>query len=101
MKVITWLVDVEDQAVQTVRTIANPCYSQHQPGQVPGFIHNQGANVMLSGGMGGRAVAFFQQYGIEPVTAAAGTVRQTMEQFLSGQLPGTAPCPESIEHGQR
>jgi predicted Fe-Mo cluster-binding NifX family protein len=54
---------------------------------------------MLSGGMGGRAVAFFQQYGIQPVTGALGTVRQSVELFLSGQLTGTAPCPESVEHG--
>jgi predicted Fe-Mo cluster-binding NifX family protein len=93
------LIDVEEQAIQAVQTIANPYYHQHQPGQVPGFIHSQGANVMLSGGMGGRAVAFFQQYGIEPVTGAAGTVRQTVERFLGGQLQGSAPCAESVEHG--
>jgi len=93
------LVDVEGQAVQAVQTVANPYYNQHEVGQVPGFIHSQGANVMLSGGMGGRAVAFFQQYGIEPVTGAAGTVHQAVEQFLGGQLQGSAPCAESIEHG--
>jgi predicted Fe-Mo cluster-binding NifX family protein len=93
------LVDVAGGATQAVQTITNPYYSQHQPGQVPGFIQSQGADVMLSGGMGGRAVAFFQQYGIQPVTGASGTVRQSVEQFLSGQLTGTAPCLESVEHG--
>ena len=93
------LVDVEGQAVTAVQTIDNPYYSQHQPGQVPGFIQTQNADVMLSGGMGGRAVTFFQQYGIEPVTGAAGTVRQSVESFLSGQLTGTVPCVEGIEHG--
>lgn len=93
------LVDVEGQAVTAVQTIDNPYYSAHQPGQVPGFIQSQAADVMLSGGMGGRAVSFFQQYGIEPVTGAAGTVRQSVESYLSGQLTGTAPCAESVEHG--
>jgi predicted Fe-Mo cluster-binding NifX family protein len=93
------LVDVDEGTVQTVRTIANPYYAQHQPGQVPGFIRSQEADVMLSGGMGGRAVAFFQGYGIQPVTGAAGTVRQSVDQFLAGQLQGTAPCAESVEHG--
>jgi predicted Fe-Mo cluster-binding NifX family protein len=93
------LVDVDDNKIQAVQTIANPYYSQHQPGQVPGFIQSQAADVMLSGGMGGRAVTFFQQYGIEPVTGAAGTVRASIEKYLSGELTGTAPCAESVEHG--
>ena len=93
------LVDVEGQAVTDVRTITNPYYNQHEPGQVPGFIRSQEADVMLSSGMGGRAVAFFQQYGIQAVTGASGTVGQTVEMFLSGQLTGTAPCAESVEHG--
>jgi predicted Fe-Mo cluster-binding NifX family protein len=93
------LVDVEGQEVKAVQTIPNPYYGNHQPGQVPGFIHSQGADVMLSGGMGGRALAFFQQYGVQPVTGAAGTVGHAVEQFLSGSLEGGAPCRESIEHG--
>ena len=95
------LVDVDESKVEVkaVQTIDNPYYRQHEPGQVPGFIHTQAANVMLSGGMGGRAVTFFQQYGIEPVTGAAGTVGQSIDKYLSGELTGTAPCAESVDHG--
>ncbi len=82
-----------------VREVDNPFYGQHQPGQVPGFINSLGANVMLTGGMGGRAIMFFQQYGIEGVTGAYGTVRQSVERYLGGQLQGAAPCKESQEHG--
>lgn len=93
------LVDVQDQQVQGVQTLANPYYGHHQLGQVPGFIHTQGADVMLTGGMGGRAVGFFEQYGIQAVTGANGSVRQALDLFLSGSLTGSAPCHESIEHG--
>ena len=54
---------------------------------------------MLTGGMGGRAVAFFEQYGIQPVTGAAGTVRQALDRFQRGELDGSAPCSESVAHG--
>ncbi len=54
---------------------------------------------MLTGGMGGRAIAFFRQFGIEGVTGAYGTVRQSVERYLGGQLKGAAPCKESQEHG--
>lgn len=93
------LVDVDGQEVKAVRTVANPFYGNHQPGQVPGFVHQQGADVMLTGGMGGRAVTFFEQAGIVPVTGAQGTVAQALEQYLRGELQGVAPCPESVEHG--
>jgi predicted Fe-Mo cluster-binding NifX family protein len=93
------LVDVDGQEVQAVNAIDNPYYGQHSPGVVPGFIHSQGVDVMLTGGMGGRAIAFFEQLGVEAVTGASGTVRRALELYLGGQLRGVQPCRESIEHG--
>jgi predicted Fe-Mo cluster-binding NifX family protein len=93
------LIDVEDRDVRQVRAVDNPYYGNHQPGQVPAFIHSLEADVMLSGGMGGRAISFFQQFGIEGVTGAYGTVRQSVERYLGGELKGAAPCKESQEHG--
>ncbi|MGA9347598.1 MAG: NifB/NifX family molybdenum-iron cluster-binding protein [Anaerolineae bacterium] len=92
------LVDVEGQEVKAVQAVDNPYYGQHAPGVVPGFIHSQGVDVMLTGGMGGRAIAFFEQYGIEAVSGASGTVRYALERYLGGQLRGVQPCRESIEH---
>jgi predicted Fe-Mo cluster-binding NifX family protein len=93
------LVDLEGQEVHSVDAVDNPYYAQHQPGQVPAFVNSLGANVMLTGGMGGRAIMFFQQFGIEGVTGAYGTVRQSVERYLGGQLKGAAPCKESETHG--
>ncbi len=93
------LVDLDDTAVTKVREVDNPFFGHHQPGQVPGLINSLDANVMLTGGMGGRAIMFFQEFGIEGVTGAYGTVRQSVERYLGGQLKGAAPCKESEEHG--
>ena len=93
------LVDLDDHDVKEVREVENPYYGHHQPGQVPALIDSMGANVMLTGGMGGRAIMFFEQFGIEGVTGAYGTVRQSVERYLGGQLKGAAPCKESEEHG--
>jgi predicted Fe-Mo cluster-binding NifX family protein len=93
------VVDLDQEEVQEVHGVENPYYAQHQPGQVPAFINSLGANVMLTGGMGGRAIMFFQQFGIEGVTGAYGTVRQSLERYLGGQLAGAAPCKESEQHG--
>ena len=93
------LVDLEGTEVKAVEIVSNPFYNGHQPGQVPGFIHQQKADVMLSGGMGGRAIQFFEQFGIQTATGASGTVRNALERYLGGELTGAAPCKESVEHG--
>lgn len=94
------LVDLDSCEVQEVTAVENPYYGRHQPGQVPQFIREQGADVMLTGGMGRRAIGFFEEYGIEAVTGASGTVRRSLEQYLGGALQSAEPCRESIEHAQ-
>ena len=92
------LVDVDGHEVKTVNVVDNPYYGQHAPGMVPNFIHSQGVDVMLTGGMGRRAIASFEQLGVEAVSGASGTVRRAVELYLGGQLRGAQPCRESIEH---
>jgi predicted Fe-Mo cluster-binding NifX family protein len=93
------LVDLDGNEVQAIKVIDNPYYGGHQAGDIPQFIHQQQSNVMLSGGMGGRAIHFFQQLGIQAATGAAGTVRHTLENYLGGELRQAAPCAESVAHG--
>ena len=93
------LVEVNDREIQSVNLIDNPYYAAHQPGQVPGFINEQNADVMLSGGMGGRAIQFFNQFGIEAATGAQGTVEDAVICFLDGRLKGASSCAESEAHG--
>jgi len=93
------LVDLDGSDVKSINVIPNPYFESHQPGQVPGFIHEQKADVMLSGGMGRRAIQFFEQYNIQTATGATGTVRTALASFLNGELPSATPCIDSVEHG--
>jgi predicted Fe-Mo cluster-binding NifX family protein len=93
------LVDIEEQVIQNCQVVENPYYTAHRPGQVPGFIKEQGADVMLSGGMGKRALQFFAEFDLKTGTGAQGTVRGTVEDYLGGKLREGAPCRESVEHG--
>ena len=92
------LVEVTVGQIEATQAIVNPHYPQHEPGAIPAFIHSLGADVMLTGGMGAGASAFFRQYGIQTVTGAEGTVRQAIEDFLQGKIAGGKPCHEST-HG--
>lgn len=94
------VVDLEGEQILNVESIENPYFAQHTPGQVPEFISNQQANVMISGGMGKRAIDFFQQLGVEAVTGAAGTAEETLQRFLRGEMPSVQPCSDSVDHGE-
>ena len=94
------LVDIAaDGTVANAAAVANPYYAQHEPGQVPAFIHEQNVQVMISGGMGRRAIAFFQEYGITTATGATGTAQEAVQAYQQGQLTAAAPCRESVAHG--
>ena len=42
----------------------------HEPGVLPKWLHELGAQVIIAGGMGQRAIGFFAQYGIDVITGA-------------------------------
>ncbi|GAB4477899.1 MAG: NifB/NifX family molybdenum-iron cluster-binding protein [Anaerolineales bacterium] len=93
------LVDVQEGDILSVQGIANPYANAHQPGQIPQLIAQLQANVILSGGMGSRAIEFFEQYGIHPATGADGTVREAIEKFLGGKLKEAEACSHHEDHG--
>jgi len=93
------LAQLENGEIKTAEAIPNPYAEAHEPGQIPAFIHQQGAEVIISGGMGGRAIAFFEEMGVKTATGAAGTVREALRAYRQGTLPAAAACAESASHG--
>jgi predicted Fe-Mo cluster-binding NifX family protein len=93
-----FVVDLEGNEIVNVKSVENPYFSSHSVGQVPSFIKELGADVMLSGGMGRRAISIFSDFGIECSTGAGGTVKSAINNYMEGFLPEAAPCSESIEH---
>lgn len=80
------LLEVEENEIKRVSSLENPYYLNHgQPGQSPNFIKEQGAEVIIAGGMGPRAVGFFNQLGIEVVTEARGRVVDAVNSYLRGK----------------
>ena len=92
-------VDVENGQMTSTNVVPNPYLDGHAPGQVPAFISEQKADVMLSGGMGGRAIQFFEGAGVQVATGAHGSVREAIERYLGGALTDAAACDESVRHG--
>jgi predicted Fe-Mo cluster-binding NifX family protein len=93
------LVEVDGDSIAGHTVVPNPNFQQHRPGAMPRFIRSLGANVILSGGMGPRAVAAFEAVGIDVATGSLGPVRQVVQAYLDGGLRGTVPCEHEGGHG--
>ena len=65
----------------------------HEPGLLPRWLHEQGANVVIAGGMGRRAQQLFEQGG---VTVVVGAVAGTPEQLAAAYLSGTLRAGENL-----
>ena len=66
----------------------------HQPGVLPRWLHEQGVNLVVAGGMGRRAQDIFAEQGIEVIVGApAGRPEQIVRSYLDGTLqPGENVC---------
>lgn len=88
------LFDTAEGKIISEESIPNP---GHRPGFLPNFLADNGAEVIISGGMGGGAVDIFNQRGVEVVVGVEGEARTAIEAYLAGELHSTG----SICHRQR
>lgn len=80
------LIEVDD-AKKTITGQSRHTPPPHEPGVLPAWLHQLGANVIIAGGMGQRAQSLFAQNGISVVVGAvADTPEIIAEQFLKGSL---------------
>lgn len=61
------VIDVEDKKIVKKEILEPP---PHEPGVLPQWLHDMGANVIIAGGMGQRAISLFQQAGINVIVGA-------------------------------
>jgi len=81
-----------DNRVTATEVHPNPYAERHEPGQIPRFIHSLGADVVVAGGMGGKAIEFFRKFGIQVTTGARRGVAATLDAYLAGAVTGVAEC---------
>ena len=78
--------DTADGGITGVNSVPNP---GHRPGFLPNFLADNGAQVIISGGMGGGAVDIFNERGVEVVLGAQGDAKTAVESYLRGELHST------------
>jgi predicted Fe-Mo cluster-binding NifX family protein len=86
------LVEANGGTVAGSRVVANPYFDLHRPGVMPRFIRDMGADVIIAGGMGPRAIGMFHGFGIDVATGATGSVEEVLGAYLRGEHQGVVPC---------
>lgn len=70
---------------------------EHQPGLLPRWVAQEGANVIIAGGMGPMAVQIFEQNGVSVVLGATETnPEKAVLSYLGGSLETTD---NACDHG--
>ena len=86
------IVEVDDIAKEITNTrIVDP--PAHEPGVLPAWLCDQGAEVIIAGGMGQRAQQLFAQNGIEVLTGAPA---KTPQDLVAAYLDETLETGENV-----
>jgi len=86
------LLDVDEKAKKiTGKQLLTP--PAHEPGVLPRWLHQQGASIIIAGGMGSRAQSLFAENGIEVVVGALG---DEPEKVATAYLNGTLKAGDNV-----
>ena len=78
--------------VDRVSVMSTTMAGAHLPGVMPQFVQSMGADVVMAGGMGPRAIEMFRGMGISVATGADGSVADALLSWITGDLVGIVPC---------
>jgi predicted Fe-Mo cluster-binding NifX family protein len=76
-------VDEKEKTVLSREYLTPP---PHEPGVLPAWLHEQGVNLIIAGGMGSRAQQLFVQNNIQVVVGASGA---SPEELVKAWMDGT------------
>ncbi len=78
------IIEVEDGKIKSRETLVPP---PHEPGVLPNWLHEQGTNVVIAGGMGQRAIGLLNEKGIKVLTGAPVMEPEALvDQYLKSEL---------------
>lgn len=84
------IVKFEDGKVLEREEVDNP---GHQPGFIPQFLNERGVECIVAGGMGQRAAALFDEFGIKTIVGVHGSVDNVIGRLSKGELKsGKSVC---------
>ena len=76
---------IEDKKILNIEEISAVELS-HQHQGLADLLVKQGATVVITGGIGGRAISGLQQNGLEVIKGASGEYKKVIEEYINGTL---------------
>ncbi len=76
----------DGKKITKTENIPNP---GHRPCELPNYIKEAGATVIISGAMGTTAAANCENIGVDVIVGAAGDIKAAVQSFLTGNLVST------------
>ena len=77
-------VDLEAKKVLSSETVAPPA---HEPGVLPAWLAEQGANLVPAGGMGNMAIQIFAKHGVEVIVGVPSLDPESLAlAYLAGEI---------------
>lgn len=65
----------------------------HQPGVIPTLLKENDINIVIAGGIGQKAIQFFNNWGIDVIPGITGSVDTAIQMYLDGTIKaGTNGC---------
>jgi ATP-binding protein involved in chromosome partitioning len=83
--------NIEGGKIVSVEYLTPP---PHEPGVIPKFVSENGADVIITGGMGARAVGMFEQAEVEVILGVSGSIDAVLEAWLEGKIESTGSACE-------
>lgn len=87
--------EVNADKILNKESVPNP---GHKPGFLPRFLHDLGVDVIISGGMGYKAVSLFNEQDIEVIIGAQGKDVDLVNNYLKGKLESTGSICHQPNH---
>ncbi|MBT3582436.1 NifB/NifX family molybdenum-iron cluster-binding protein [Candidatus Woesearchaeota archaeon] len=85
-------VELESNNIKSTTTKKNPFFNKHEEGSVPKFIAGEKAKIMITGGIGPKAIEWFDKLGIIVITAKPKELTAVLKDYLDGKLSGAKSC---------
>lgn len=86
------LIDVDPETKEILKqdSVEAP---EHEPGLLPVWLKERGANLIIAGGMGSRAQDLFAQNGVRVIT---GAISEEPKKLVEAYLAGTLQTGENV-----
>lgn len=86
------IVEVENGTIKSKKNVSADGLMHNHEG-LAGLIKNEGVNVVITGGIGAKALSALEESGLRVITGAEGDIDKVVGSFVRGELArGRGPC---------